>query len=270
MDEQASQADTVEVAEVVEAGAVTTTGAAPPEVTVKGWRNGLLLMLPGTGDWADVMAQVDTKLDEARARSFWRGAQTTLDCGNRPVSQDEMTQLSERIKRAYGLVPIAVVAQNEATRASGEKLALTAYAELPIVKRLAREPISAEPTRAATETAEKSAFYPNNALYVPNTMRSGQRVVHDGHLVVCGDVNPGAEAMAGGDVIVLGTLRGLAHAGCYGDEKARIVAGSLRSPQLRIASRIAGSPDEDGKMGGTARAPEVARVEEGEIVVFPL
>lgn len=257
MDEQVSQ------------GALATpTGGTVPEVTVKGWRNGLLLILPPDGAWSEVMVQVDAKLDEARARSFWRGAQTTFDCGARSLSAEEMTELSERVNRAYGLVPVAVVSQDDKTRATGEKLGLNTHDTLPVVRKMVPESIEAEKPLPAASA--KSVFYPNNALYVPNTMRSGQRVVHDGHLVVCGDVNPGAEVMAGGDVVVLGTLRGLAHAGCYGDENARIVAGSLRSPQLRIASRIATSPDDGGKLSSTARTPEVARIEEGEIVVFPL
>jgi septum site-determining protein MinC len=71
--------------------------------------------------------------------------------------------------------------------------------------------------------------------------------------------------------VVFGTLRGLAHAGCYGDENARIVALSLRPPQLRIAGKIARSPEEGGKIKGGAaeRTPEVARIENGEIQIFP-
>jgi septum site-determining protein MinC len=115
----------------------------------------------------------------------------------------------------------------------------------------------------------------SNALYVPSTVRSGQRIVHEGHLVICGDVNAGAEVMASGDVLIFGTLRGLAHAGCLGDETARIVASSLRPPQLRIAAKIARAPEEaptSGKNISTVgkSGPEVARIVNGEIQVYPL
>lgn len=249
------------------------TSAILSGVTVKGWRNGLLLILPPDGTWDSVMQQVHAKLDEAKARSFWRGAQTTIDCGMRAVSLEELTTLTDFTKRAFGLVPVAVVAEDEATREAGLKLALNTYAELPIIKKQVREGERSDAPkeeRDSEKDTERSPYFPHNALYVPNTIRSGQRLVHDGHLIICGDVNAGAEVVAKGDIVVMGTLRGLAHAGCFGDESARIVAGSLRPPQLRIATKIARAPEESNKQQSGSRLPEVARIEGGEIGVFPL
>jgi septum site-determining protein MinC len=241
-------------------------------VTVKGWRNGLLLLIPADGDWDSVVTQMDARLDEAKARSFWRGAQTTIDCGMRAVTLDELTVLVDRMKRAFGLVPIAVVATDAATRAAGEKLALTPYSEMPVIKKPVRDRDAADSEPTASMPASQVPPNASNALYVPGTIRSGQRIVHEGHLVICGDVNAGAEVMAAGDVLIFGTLRGLAHAGCMGDETARIVATSLRPPQLRIATKIARAPEEPhGKsIPGGKTGPEVARIENGEIQVFPL
>ena len=75
--------------------------------------------------------------------------------------------------------------------------------------------------------------------------------------------------VATGDIIVVGKLRGRPHAGCQGDESAKIVAGELRAPQLRIAGRIAAAPPEEG-LRTEKRFVEVARIENGEIQVFPL
>ena len=250
-------------------------GGAAGGVTVKGWRNGLLILIPNEGAWDDVVAQMDDRLDEAKARSFWRGAQTTIDCGMRRVSLDELTVLTDRMKRAFGLVPIALVAAEVETRAAGEKLLLTTYAEMPVVQKPSRTVVAeTEPAPRPTGSGMAVPAGAGNALYVPATVRSGQRMVHDGHLVICGDVNAGSEVVASGDILIFGTLRGLAHAGCYGDERARIVALNLRPPQLRIASKIARSPEESasGQRGGAAggKGPEVARIENGEIQVFPL
>lgn len=243
------------------------------EVVVKGWRNGLLLILPPEGGWDDVIEQVHTKLDEAKARSFWRGSQATIDLGSRAATHPELEALLDRLKRGFGLVPVAVVAEDQATREAGEKLALVSYAEMPVVRKpTPREPRDGNGTAAADATAPSaSAAAPaNNALYVPGTVRSGQRIVHEGHLVIVGDVNAGAEVLAEGDVVVFGALRGLAHAGYTGNEAARIVAGSLRPPQLRIAGKIARSPEEEGVRPAPPRTPEVARIENGEIQVSPL
>jgi septum site-determining protein MinC len=246
------------------------------DVEVKGWRNGLLLIIPPDEEWANVLEQVDARLDEARARSFWRGAQTTIDCGGRFVSLEELDALLDRVKGAYGLVPIAIVAADAATRAAGEKLALVSYEEMPVIRKPPRREFesmnpSASEAPETPDVADKSAASANNSLYLRQTVRSGQRIVNDGHIVICGDVNAGAEIMAKGDIIVFGTLRGLAHAGCYGDETAQILALSLRPPQLRIAGKIARSPEEVVKTkGGSAeRTPEVARIENGEIQIFP-
>jgi septum site-determining protein MinC len=85
--------------------------------------------------------------------------------------------------------------------------------------------------------------------------------------VIIGDVNPGAEVVATGDIVVFGRLRGVAHAGAEGDTSAEIIALDLRPIQLRISGYIGRSPDLDLKTGGV---PESARVEDGNIVVSKL
>ncbi len=268
---------------------VNGNSSNPAEVTVKGWRNGLLLQLPLVLSWDALLAQTDEKLNAANAKSFWRGSQTTIDCGVRIVTVAELDTLMDRIKAEFGLVPIAVVARDANTREAGERLVLVAYPELPQVR---KQPSGGGPTQGYTAdrqqperqetdvTAEVptaatvAPWYPAgatpNALYIPGTIRSGQRIVHDGPVIVLGDVNAGAEVFSESDVAVFGTLRGLVHAGCMGDEKSRIVAASLRAPQLRIATKIARSPEEDTGRNAPARGAEVARIDGGEIQVSPL
>lgn len=69
-------------------------------------------------------------------------------------------------------------------------------------------------------------------------VRSGQKVEYEGSLAILGDVNDGAEVIAGENIIVLGILRGLAHAGAKGNKEAIIAASSIEAPQLRIANII--------------------------------
>ncbi len=83
--------------------------------------------------------------------------------------------------------------------------------------------------------------------------------------MVLGDVNPGGEVVAGGDVIVVGKLRGLAHAGAGGNRGAAIWALGVEAKQLRIADLVARAPEE----GFTGRGPERAVVREGRIVLEP-
>lgn len=70
------------------------------------------------------------------------------------------------------------------------------------------------------------------------SLRSGQKIEFAGSIVIIGNVNDGAEVIAEENIIVLGTLRGMAHAGARGNEKAIIAAQTINSNQIRIASKI--------------------------------
>ena len=69
-------------------------------------------------------------------------------------------------------------------------------------------------------------------------VRSGQKLEFEGSIVIMGDVNDGAEVIAGDNIVILGALRGLAHAGAKGNVNAIIAASSIDAPQLRIANII--------------------------------
>lgn len=70
------------------------------------------------------------------------------------------------------------------------------------------------------------------------SLRSGQKIEYEGSLVIIGDVNAGAEVIAGENIIVLGELRGLAHAGAKGNRNAIIATNKIDCPQIRIADKI--------------------------------
>ena len=82
----------------------------------------------------------------------------------------------------------------------------------------------------STETSETK--------YYRGSVRSGQKVEFEGSLVIIGDVNGGAEVIAGENIAVIGALRGLAHAGAKGNKKAIITANTIDTPQIRIANLI--------------------------------
>jgi septum site-determining protein MinC len=99
------------------------------------------------------------------------------------------------------------------------------------------------------------------AVLVRRTLRSGYSLQFAGHVVVIGDVNPGAEVIASGDVLVWGRLRGMVHAGAEGNEDAIVCALDLIPTQLRIAGQIAITPQRRGKP-----QPEMARLKDGQVV----
>lgn len=254
------------------------------ELEIKGWRNGLLLLLPEREDWEQVLRALEARLNEAKdGRTFWRGAQVTLDFGTRTLEAETVGALMDGLRREWGLIPLAAVASDPQTQVACEKLVLKTYAVLPTIQKATADwethtpapsalPLTPQPAPAVappSSSASAAGSENNNALYLFRNVRSGQRVEHDGNLVICGDVSPDAEVIATGDIVVVGKLRGRPHAGCQGDESARIVASELRAPQLRIAGKIAAAPPEDG-LRTEKRSVEVARIENGEIQVFPL
>ena len=100
------------------------------------------------------------------------------------------------------------------------------------------------------------------------SLRSGQIIRFRGSVVVLGDVNPGAEILAEGNVIVLGNLKGLVHAGCMGNDKCFICALSLTPSQLRIADKITYMPSDAKQVWGGA--PQYAFISDGQIYIAPL
>src|SRR5699024_2349496 len=74
-------------------------------------------------------------------------------------------------------------------------------------------------------------------------VRSGQVLKVDSDLLLIGDVNPGGTVIATGNIYIMGNLRGIAHAGLYGDHEAVIVASYMEPRQLRIADYMSREPD---------------------------
>ena len=102
-------------------------------------------------------------------------------------------------------------------------------------------------------------------IMVQRTLRSGQNLHYDGNVVIMGDVNPGAEVVASGHVLVMGTLRGLVHAGATGEEEATVTALVLSPTQLRIAAHITRPPD--GGDTDAVKQPEVARIKNDVVII---
>ncbi|MFW6022155.1 MAG: septum site-determining protein MinC [Halanaerobiaceae bacterium] len=107
-----------------------------------------------------------------------------------------------------------------------------------------------------------------DTILINRTIRSGQSIKYPTNIVVIGDVNPGAEVIAGGDILVVGKLRGVVHAGATGSNDSQIIALKLLPTQLRIGNVISRSPD--GLQHIDPTIPERAYVKEGSIIVEEL
>lgn len=108
------------------------------------------------------------------------------------------------------------------------------------------EQIVAQESKEETDeeiAAKKNVAESLPTLYLRKTIRSGQSISSDGNILVIGDVNPGAEIIAKGDITVWGILGGIAHAGSDGNNYAKIRALKLNPVQIRIGEVFARRPD---------------------------
>ena len=103
-------------------------------------------------------------------------------------------------------------------------------------------------------------------LYVEANLRSGQLIRYPGNVFILGDVNPSAEIIAAGDIIIWGTARGIVHAGADGDTEAKIIAMRIESGQIRIAGKML-AINKTGKKRSSSITPELVKIEKDEILI---
>lgn len=111
-----------------------------------------------------------------------------------------------------------------------------------IIKKFIDVPIEFDSPKVLGLHGIKKTFYKEVATsetkFHKGSLRSGQKIEFEGSLVIIGDVNAGAEVVASENIIVLGNLRGLAHAGAKGNKDAIIEAVEIDAVQIRIADKV--------------------------------
>lgn len=214
-----------------------------PKVEIKGIREGLLVSL-GEGEWKEVELALIEEID--KQADFLHGAKLILDVDQHVISASEMGKLRDKFLER-GLSLWAVLSQSASTEQTAQTLGFATRIH------------HAEPEEF--QEAASTDLAGQEAVFVKRTLRSGFNLTHPGDVTVLGDVNPGAQIIAGGDVVVWGRLRGMVHAGAEGDEEAVVCAMDLSPTQLRIAGHIAIPPQERGEA-----QPEKAFVRDGQVV----
>jgi septum site-determining protein MinC len=216
------------------------------KVQLKGIREGLLVSL-GDGEWAEIEEALFDQLEFQG--DFLRGAKLILDVENHVLNAATLGALRDRLSDR-GLSLWAVLSNSPVTEQNAQALGLATRIH------------QANPNREAKTLDTRLDGDPS--ILVQRTIRSGNSINFSGHVIVLGDVNPGGEVVAGGNVIVWGRLRGMVHAGAEGDDQAMVCALDLSPTQVRISDKIVIPPGEEGKRG-----PEIARIKDGEVVAEP-
>jgi septum site-determining protein MinC len=225
-------------------------------IAIKGTRNGLLLTLEPETPFSEMLNALSERL--AGAPDFFRGASLAVDTSRRALRTSEQTQLESLL--AHYQMSVMSLEQFAAAR---KDLGAGPPPSPPTPPTLTDTLITNLTSEMAQTQNQRDWRESDDTLFLRRTVRSGQAIQHHSNVVVLGDVNAGAEIVAGGDIIVWGVLRGLVHAGYPNNENAQVCSLLLAPVQLRIAHLLSRPPE-----GVEVQPrPEVASIKQEQIVV---
>ena len=211
-------------------------------VVLRAYRDGLHLIIRPHLSIAEVEEAIQQEM--SRMNQPLVGASVQIDLKCPLLKEEEMTYLKSKLQETYNLTVRSIEAFDEQ----------------------APPPIAAAPTTHALpqRTDTQSSRDTEPSKIIPYTIRSGQgEDFPQGSLIIYGDVNSGAEVRAGGDIVVLGALRGNAHAGINGRLSAVIIAMDLVPVQLQIGNFINRRPINQKPRG----YPEIARIGVEDVII---
>ena len=211
-------------------------------VTIKGLKYGLQLSFAKGASFEAVQANLLDKLQTGNS-FFIRGTTVFVPKG---YFAEEQNEALRRMFHRHGML------------FSTELKRPGLYA----TSRDNRDTSEKTPSQKLRESVEEA----QKMMVVNHTVRGGQEIKANCSVLICGNVNPGAQVIAGGSIDIRGTCRGFVHAGAFGDKTACIVADRLMPVQIRIADIIARSPDEPEKVSQAERA----MIKDNRIIIEPV
>lgn len=213
-------------------------------ISFKATVNGLILIMRGEDDFETVYEHIEKKLESSGR--FFKGASLTVKYRGRKLTAEQEHQIVDLLSKKA----------NAEIKSFEEDITQPEIEQEEVGKSLEKPKMRMIFFKGLEEGVTK--FY-------KGTVRSGQLVSFEGNLVIIGDVNPGGEVLATGNVIVMGSLRGMVHAGADGNKEAVVAALNLQPTQLRIADVITRPPDT--KENRPALMPEMAAVKDDLVYI---
>lgn len=222
-------------------------------VIIKGNKFGFQVVLNPTLTFEELLNEVATKFKESSA-FFGQGRVVAVSFEGRSLTLGEQNILVDTIvansdlKVSY-IIDGAKAIESEFGKAIEEARETLEQKEDPVVTESSEEdeilpPVQENYQEFVEEPFESEQKTEMNGQFYRGTLRSGQSIDVPGSIVILGDVNPGAQVTAGGNVVILGCLKGTVTAG-YPDDTSAVVAALLMDPmQIKIGNIIARAPDQ--------------------------
>ncbi len=226
-------------------------------------------------------------------RELWSSGTISVNAGRWMYSKDQLERIKQLIESESGLTvgrfwctpeDIDGATANSVSLNGGNSDSVSPSSLSPNSVSILSTPPAPPPPAQSTKGGVTSSRLPasklqqrkaastrkglqSETLFIKSTFRSGESVDHPGDVVVLADVNPGGEISAEGDIVVFGSLRGLAHAGSSGDVKATIIALHLDSPRIQIGPYTGLAPTDQPRPGPMQTGPKIAYVKRRSIYV---
>ncbi len=216
-------------------------------ISFKATVNGLILVMPAEDDFDTVIVGIEKKLESSGR--FFKGASLAVKYRGRKLTCEQEDAISKLLSERTGAEIKSF--DEDLTQPEKEPDENDRSFERPKMRMIYFKGLDEGMTK----------FY-------KGTVRSGQLVSYEGNIVIVGDVNPGGEVIAAGNVVVMGSLRGMVHAGADGNKEAVVAALSLQPTQLRIADVITRPPDtSDERDNKNQYTPEMAFVKDNLVYI---
>lgn len=170
-------------------------------ITIQLRRDEILIRIREGAEQKDIVESLERKLEDLE--KLYKEEKTPIKVRGKMLKNSEMEEIEDIIKSK---INVDVTFENPAT-------------------------LGLHGIRKAFDEKIKSSA----TTFHKGSLRSGQKIEYEGSIVIIGDVNAGAEVIAGENIVILGNLRGLAHAGAKGNKQAIIAAQKIETPQIRVS-----------------------------------
>lgn len=206
-------------------------------VIIKGSKNGINVILDETQPFDDIIEELAQKFKSAS--KFFEKASMAVSFEGRKLSPREEKICLDTIAQNSDINIVCVVDNDELRDKMYKKAVEEKLEEL---------------------SSHTGQFY-------KGTLRSGQMLESESSIIILGDVNPGANVIAKGNIIVLGALKGTVYAGANGNADSFVVALEMSPIQIRIGDTIARSNDSSAKKKPFGKGAMIAFVEDENIYI---
>jgi len=200
---------------------------------LKGVGGGLWITIDPSHSESEIIAEIDKLIEKLKHLAI--NVDVTLDVGDASGQEDLLLRIKSHLNSTFDLGRIQMSPKKRSAP----------------VERIRQRDLS-----------KGWNHHKSDVLMLRGRVRAGQKFNAKKHLVIAGDVNPGAELVAGGDVIVLGRLSGKVYAGYPDHEDAIVFSLAFKPSHVKIGSVSAAGSDDAGEQGA-----EFASIEDGAIVV---